>query len=233
LTLLSLDLAGSEIKIDVCTSKRARRFRLVSGIDGVKAIVPSDYRAEELERFAFAKRDWIIRTYRNYSRLKERCGGHEPGTIYFLGGKYRFHLVRDRQQSAIVSDAMKVITFHVADRRKYKQEMQKWYKEQTSRIIAECLPALATRLDLRYNKVSIKSQRSRWASCSKKGNLNFNLLLAAAPPPVIEYVIIHELIHLVEMDHSTRFWLLVGKADPDYKEHKEWLANYEPVIKIT
>jgi hypothetical protein len=229
---LSLDLAGSAIKIDVRTSKRARRLRLVSGINGVEAIVPPDWRVEELESFVSAKRDWIIKTSRYYTKLKERCGRLEPGTIYFRGNKYRFHVVKDRQQSAVVSDAMKLVTFHVADRRSYKQEMQEWYKEQTSMIIAERLPVLAGRLSLRYNRVSIKSQRSRWASCSKKGNLNFNLLLAAAPPEVIDYVIIHELMHLIELDHSPRFWQLVKGTDPEYKKHKEWLASYAPVIKI-
>ena len=128
---------------------------------------------------------------------------------------------------------MKVITFHMADRRRYKEEMQEWYKEQIGRVIAERLPLLAGRLNMKFGKVSIKSQKSRWASCSKKGNMNFNLLLAAAPLEVIDYVIIHELTHLVEMDHSSRFWQLVKEADPDYKKHKEWLTTYSPVIKIS
>jgi predicted metal-dependent hydrolase len=231
-SLSSLDLAGSAIKINIRMSKRSNRLRLVSGINGVEAIVPPDYRAEELQSFVSSKRDWIIKTSRYYSRLKERCGGIDPDTIYFLGSRYRFHVVKDRQQSAVVSEAMKVVTFHVTDRRKYKHEMQKWYREQTGRIIAERLPVLAGRLGLKYNKVSIKSQRSRWASCSKKGNLNFNLLLAAAPPEVIDYVIVHELVHLIELDHSPRFWQFVKEADPKYKKHKEWLADYALVIKI-
>jgi predicted metal-dependent hydrolase len=229
---LSLDLAGCAIRIDVRTSKRARRLRLVFSINGVEAIVPPNYRAEELESFVSSKREWIIKTSRYYSRLKERCGGLEQGTIYYLGSRYRFHVVKDRQRSTVISDVMKVVTFHITDRRRYKHDVQEWYKEQTGRIIEERLPALAGRLGLRYNKVSIKSQRSRWASCSKKGNLNFNLLLAAAPPEVIDYVIIHELMHLLELDHSPQFWQLVEQADPDYKKHKEWLASYAPVIKI-
>ena len=228
---LSLDLAGG-IKIGVRTSKRARRLTLVSGMNGIEAIVPPGYRTEELESFVYAKKDWIIRTSRHYSRLKERCGVLEPGTIYFLGQKYRFHVVKDRQHSAVVSDAMKIITFHVTDKRMHRQEIQKWYKEQAGKIIAERLPALASRLNLKYNRVSIKNQKSRWGSCSKKGNLNFNLLLAAAPIEVIDYVIIHELMHLVELDHSPRFWQLVKDADPDYKKHKEWLTSYAPVLKI-
>ena len=227
---MTLSLGG--IQIGVHTSKRARSLRLVSGINGVVAIVPPGCRAEQLESFVSAKKDWIIKTSRHYGRLKERCGGLEPGTIYFLGSKYRFHVVKDRQQSAVVSDAMKVITFHVADRRRHKQEIQKWYKEQTGMIIAERLPALAGRLGLKYNSVSIKNQKSRWGSCSKKHNLNFNLLLAAAPMEVIDYVIVHELMHLVELDHSPRFWQLVKEADPEYKRHKEWLVSYAPVVKI-
>jgi len=110
--------------------------------------------------------------------------------------------------------------------------MQQWYREQTSKIIAERLPVLASRLELKYNKVSIKSQSSRWGSCSKKGNLNFNLLLAAAPLEVIDYVMIHELTHLAVLDHSPRFWRLVEQVDPEYKKHKEWLASYAPVVEI-
>ena len=213
-------------------SKRARRLRLISGISGVVAIVPPDYRAEELERFVSAKKDWIVRTSRHYSRLKDRCGGIEPNTIYFLGRRYLFHIVKDRQQSVAISDAMKIITFHVADRCRHRQEIQKWYKDWTGRIISQRLPAIAGRLGLKYNRVLIKNQKCRWGSCSKKGNLNFNLLLAAAPPEVIDYVIIHELMHLVKLDHSPRFWKLVKEADPEYKKHKEWLLRYAPVIRI-
>ena len=229
---LSLDLSGSAIKIDVRISKRARRLRLISSINGLQAIVPVDYTVEELESFVSAKKDWIIRTSRYYSRIRERCGTRDPGTIYYLGNKYRFHVVKDRHQSTVVSEALKVVTFHVTDRRKYKHEIQGWYRKQTGRIIAERLPSLAGRLNMRYNNVSIKSQKSRWASCSKKGNLNFNLLLAAAPQQVMDYVIIHELMHLVEMGHSSRFWRLVEDADPNYRKHKNWLASYAPVIKI-
>lgn len=230
--MLSINLAGSAITIGVRTSKRSKRLRLVSNINGVEAIVPLDYSAEELESFVSSKRDWIIKTSRYYAKLKERCGAPEPATIYFLGSKYSFRVVKDRHMSAVVSETMKLITFHVTDRRKQKQEMQEWYRQQTGRIIAERLPALAAKLDLRYNKVSIKSQKSRWASCSKKGNLNFNLLLAAAPLEVIDYVIIHELMHLKELDHSPKFWQLVKDADPEYEKHREWLTSYAPVIKI-
>ncbi|MDQ3718820.1 MAG: M48 family metallopeptidase [Thermoproteota archaeon] len=206
-------------------------MRLVSGINGVQAMVPLNYNAKELQNFVASKRDWILKTSKYYSKLKERCGGLEPSSIYFLGSRYRFNVVKDRQPSTMISDTLKLITFHVTDLRRYKQHMQEWYKQQTARIIADRLPMLANRFNVKYNKASIKDQKSRWASCSKKGNLHFNLLLSAAPPNVIDYVMIHELMHLIEFDHSRRFWRLVNEADPDYKKHREWLINYSLVIK--
>jgi predicted metal-dependent hydrolase len=220
------------IRIDICPNKRTKTLRLVSSINGVRAIVPLNHDPKELEIFVTSKRDWILRTSQYYSKLKERNGGFEPYTIYFLGSKYRFHVVKDRRPSTVVSDIIKLITFHVTDRRRYKQHIHEWYKQQTARIIAERLPTLASRFNVKYNKVSIKNQKSRWASCSKNGNLHFNLLLAAAPSNVIDYVMIHELIHLIEFDHSRQFWQLVKEADPDYKKHREWLANYASVIKV-
>jgi predicted metal-dependent hydrolase len=228
---LPLDLADG-IRIVIRTSRRAKRLRLVSGINGFEAVVPPNYRSEDLESFVSSKRDWITRTSRHYERLRKRCGGVQSDTIYFLGDKYRFHIVKDRQQSVVVSKEMWVITFHMTDRRKYRHEMRNWYKEQTNKIIAERLPALAGTLKLKYNKVSIKSLRSRWGSCSRNGNLSFSLLLAAAPLQVIDYVIVHELLHLLELDHSPRFWQLVRQVDPECNAHKDWLSSYAPVVEI-
>ena len=126
---------------------------------------------------------------------------------------------------------MKVITFHVPDRRKARRHQQEWYRQQTTAIISERLPPIAERMGLKYNRVSIKKQKSRWGSCSKKGNLNFNLMLAAAPDSVIDYVIIHELAHLAVLDHSPRFWAIVQEADPEYRIHREWLGVFAPLIK--
>jgi predicted metal-dependent hydrolase len=220
------------IRIDICQNKRTKRFRLVSGINGVRAIVPLNYNIKELENFITSKRNWILRTSQYYGKLKERNGGLQPYTLYFLGSKYKFRIVKDRWPLTVVSDTIKLITFHVTDRRRYKQHIQEWYKQQTYRIIADRLPILADRFNVKYNKVSVKNQKSRWASCSKNGNLHFNLLLAAAPSTVIDYVMIHELMHLIEFDHSLRFWQLVKEADPDYMKHREWLLNYASIIKV-
>jgi predicted metal-dependent hydrolase len=77
-----------------------------------------------------------------------------------------------------------------------------------------------------YNKVTIKNQRSRWASCSKNGNLNFNFLLSSLPVELIDYVIIHELAHLIQLNHSKEFWRIVESIDPEFQYHRKLLHKY-------
>lgn len=230
---LSLKLAdGRRLEICIRTSPRVRRLKLVSGIEGVHAVVPPDFSSAELSEFVTSKQDWLRRTSKYYERLREKCGGFDPGTLLFRGERYRAVIVNDLRFSVIVSDALKTITFHVPDKRKAKRYQEHWYRLQTAAIIEERLPVLAEKMELKYNRASIKKQRSRWGSCSRKGNLNFNLMLAAAPPKVVDYVIIHELAHLKVLDHSAAFWAHVDAVDPEYRIHKDWLSNFAPLIKI-
>ena len=76
-----------------------------------------------------------------------------------------------------------------------------------------------------YGRITIRNQRTRWGSCSSKGNLNFNCLLMLAPSEVRDYVIVHELCHRLEMNHSPRFWALVESVLPDYRSRKSWLRS--------
>ncbi len=77
-----------------------------------------------------------------------------------------------------------------------------------------------------YGRITIRTQKTRWGSCSSQGNLNFNSLLLFAPEAVQDYVVVHELCHRKEMNHSERFWREVAKVVPDYKVHKKWLKDY-------
>ena len=90
----------------------------------------------------------------------------------------------------------------------------------------------ARRIGVNYGGITIRNQRSRWGSCSSKGNLNFNCLLMLTPPEVIDYVVVHELCHRLEMNHSKYFWEEVERVLPDYKKCEKWLkANGGKIMR--
>ena len=104
--------------------------------------------------------------------------------------------------------------------------------EQATQLIPERVKHFAPLVGVTYGRITIRNQKSRWGSCSAKGNLNFNVGLLLAPPEVLDYVVVHELCHRKEMNHSPKFWAEVIKLIPDYKQHEKWLKdNGRAIIK--
>lgn len=91
--------------------------------------------------------------------------------------------------------------------------------------IAERAAYYAGILGVSYGRITIRDQKSRWGSCSSRGNLNFTWKLVLAPPEVLDYVVVHELCHRIEMNHSAAFWKQVERVMPDYQEHRRWLKE--------
>ncbi len=108
---------------------------------------------------------------------------------------------------------------------KFKEDEIKLLTKQAKVVIPERAEYFAEIMGVKYNRISIRHQVSRWGSCSGKGNLNFNCLLMLCPKEVQDYVVIHELCHLKELNHSQRFWNEVAKYCPDYKSCKQWLKT--------
>jgi predicted metal-dependent hydrolase len=92
--------------------------------------------------------------------------------------------------------------------------------------LTEACAREAARLGLRYARIRIADQRTRWGSCSRRGTLSFSWRLVLAPPPVLDYVAVHELCHLAEPSHSPRFWALVERARPTYRAERRWLHDH-------
>ena len=98
-------------------------------------------------------------------------------------------------------------------------------KDEAKRVIPDRVKYYADIMGVTFGKITIKNQKTRWGSCSSKGNLNFNCLLMLTPDKVRDYVVIHELCHLKQMNHSKIFWAEVEKVMPDYKVYRQWLSQ--------
>ena len=97
--------------------------------------------------------------------------------------------------------------------------------EKAAEIIPGKVAFYAKKIGVTYGKITIRCQRTRWGSCSEKGNLNFNCLLMKVPEDVLDYVVVHELCHRLEMNHSPRFWKEVENIFPDYRVREKWLRE--------
>lgn len=117
-------------------------------------------------------------------------------------------------------------------RNEQEKSMPKFTAEEIHNLADKALEIIPKRadyyakiMDVSYGRITIRNQVSRWGSCSQKGNLNFNCLLMLCPAEVIDYVVVHELCHIKEMNHSKKFWSEVSHFCPEYKQHKAQLKG--------
>lgn len=108
----------------------------------------------------------------------------------------------------------------------------KWVKNYAKVYIIKRVTLLAKEYNFTFNKISIREQSTRWGSCSSQKNLNFNWKLILAPSYILDYVIIHELAHTIQMNHSKAFWDIVEEIIPNYRDCRKWLRTYGNTLKI-
>ena len=118
----------------------------------------------------------------------------------------------------------------VDERERLNPEEIQELADRAAKVIPERVEYFAPLVGVGYGRIAIRHQRTRWGSCSGKGNLNFNCLLMLAPAEVLDYVVVHELCHRKEMNHSARFWAEVERVLPDWKERRRWLREHGQVL---
>ncbi|EKN42554.1 zinc-dependent protease, partial [Clostridium botulinum CFSAN001627] len=113
-----------------------------------------------------------------------------------------------------------------------KDNLEKFYKEKAVKVLKERTDYYSNILKVAPKNIVIKNQKTLWGSCSSKGNINYNYKIVMAPLKILDYIVVHELCHLVHMNHSKDFWQLVESIIPDFKERRNWLKENGYKLKI-
>jgi predicted metal-dependent hydrolase len=214
------------IEYSVRRSSRARRVRVVVDPAGeVEVVLPR--RASHRDAAAAVREfaPWIERRVAQAARAR-RVVAARAGTVLYLGQALPVVSEPGRQRVHRRGDELLVPAGAARE-----PALERWYRRAAREEITPRLENACARLGTSYTTLTIRGQRTRWASCSRSGAMSFNWRLLLAPEPVLDYVVWHEACHLEVMDHSRRFWRLVAKHCPGYREQVRWLrANGETLV---
>lgn len=221
----------NEIKIDKLIRSRRRSIALIIAPDAALIVrAPMKISLAYIQDLIFRKRGWIDRKKRQaleggtLTKAKEFIDGEE---FLYLGNKYRLKIE--------IGEEIK-LTNYLSFPEKYlvaaRTKMIEWYKRLAREKITERAKVISRTTGWEFKSVAITNARSRWGSCSARGSINFSWRLIMAPLEIIDYVVVHELAHTVERNHSIKFWRKVEAALPDYKTRRDWLKHHGAAFKI-
>lgn len=210
---------------------------------GVSVVVPEGIGQERIEAILRRKAPWILRKLAELREIQPLCVRREfiSGEKFpYLGRQYRLKVIARED----VSDAS--LTFQNGRflavvppssspawrRERLRRAFRDWYVRHGLGKIEQRIQRFAPRLGVRPSRIVIKDQKSRWGSCTKNGTININWRILMAPMRIVDYVVVHELSHLIHADHSPDFWSVVASVMPDYRERKEWLRIHGPTLEL-
>ena len=182
--------------------------------------VPNQISNKQIEEFIIEKSKWINKN-KNLMQSRINEMNNSDSNYLFLGNIYPLIKVNENPNK-IDFNGTEFIT-SIENQNKFKASLKSWYKIKFKEIAIPRLNYFSDKYNLKINQVRFKNQKTLWGSCSSKNNINLNYLLVMAPMIVIDYVIIHELVHTVHKNHSANFWNAVEAIMPDYKKAKKWL----------
>jgi len=212
---------AAELDYTVRRSTRARAVRVqVEHDGGVTVTLPR--RSAEREAVAAVRelRPWIDSRLAEVSEARAAVA-RAPGAVPFMGGLLGLAEQRGRTRAHRRGELLLVPEAGPAQR----PAIERWYR-RAARVEAEPrLDAACRALGTSYERLSIRGQRTRWGSCSAAGAIAINWRLLIGPPAVLDYVVWHEACHLVVLDHSRRYWELLGEHLPGYEEPRRWLRR--------
>ena len=224
-----------DCEYDLLESKRAKYIRIkISATGKISVVIPHTIKNQQhAHDFVVARKNWIIKCLKAIREappppetitpsqlslhLIDECWQVDYEAASYEGISLSTH--RDNKQNKLLLQGQ------INDKDLVFDVLAQWLKSKAKTFLPEILSQISKEYNLPYNRVTIRGQKTRWGSCSSKKNINLNYKLLFFPENIVRYVLIHELCHTREMNHSKQFWDLVKQFDPDYQQHRSFLKS--------
>jgi predicted metal-dependent hydrolase len=227
---------GKEIDFEYTITKKVRRRSVgitITPDRKVSVVAPYYVSKKNVHSIVIEKATWIRKKLNYFLENKEYF---KPKTFsnnesfYFLGQKYPLNIKYAAKKSIeLIDSSLQVslpLRYKKIDAAKYiKSSLEKWFREKMEEILDMRVPYFNVKVDGKISSVKTRALKQSWGSCSQKGDLTFNWQLVTAPSAIIDYVVVHELCHLIHLNHSKDFWNTVESLMPDYKKRRKWLKD--------
>jgi predicted metal-dependent hydrolase len=219
------------LRVEVVRSIRRTAGLHIIGTD-LQVRVPEHLEDQRVAEILKQKRPWIRSKVAELQRVpphrsKELVSGE---AFPYLGRNYRLKVQEGHQVGVCLSGGYLRATIRPTDQDetqelRIQQYLQNWYRSRALERLQEKTHRYAQQIGVSPAGISVRNFKSRWGSCDKKGEVVFNWNIIKAPHSIVDYVVIHELCHLIHPNHSKVFWELVGRHDASYPEHRQWLRK--------
>ena len=230
--------------IDFFVERSTRRNTVsifVDPYDGVYLRAPFRTSLETLSRLVYNRGAWILKKQRRINEIKELLPQREfvsGETFFYLGKQYRLKMINSsvKKHNAALEGKYLVVQGSLGDNGQYKDRIRKnikqWYKRHALLVLKRRCKVYTGKLKIGFPEVYLGNQLKRWAICHSQNKIYFNWQIMMAPMSLIDYVVAHELCHLVYHNHSSRYWALLGRIMPDYEQRRERLRKEGPKYSL-
>jgi len=229
----NIKLKGRRVEYTLICS-RARSTTLLQALpeDKIRVYAPAGVSLRWVDEYVASHIADIDAAHAKLRRITEKKKPGIPQSILLEGERIPLEIVRAANNSVSLTKPRAVVRTAHAETEDVLEQLKRAYVELSLARLRACLDKWSPTIGRSYGRVTVREQKTRWGSCSSKQNLNFNWKLIMAPPQALEYVVIHELCHLIYFNHSQQFWNEVGKRMPDYEIWKKWLKQHGKELEI-
>lgn len=222
-----MTLGGREVRYSIRRSARARRMslRVLPGT-GLEVVLPPGFSLREASTLVRRNQGWVLRALDRLNVADQaRVELADGASLPFIGRTLTLRAVNGASRNSVRSRD-DILTVSLTAGTPPAVVVEAWYRAQAKKLTGERAAIHAAALGVEFGRIAIKDTRSRWGSCSSKGNLNFSWRLLLGPETVLDYVVAHEVAHLKELNHSPAFWAHVATLCPDFKTQRAWLRKH-------